>query len=445
MFSLRQAYRARSTVVIVLALALTVGPLGSIAQGQQKEEQVLSNEQLEQLASPIALYPDSLLSQILMAATYPLEVVEAARWQKTNEKLEGEALAKALEKQSWDPSVKSLINFPEVLTMMNERLSWILQLGNAVLGQQKELMDAVQRLRVKANKAGNLKTTTQQTVVVEKEIIKIVPAKTEVIYVPAYNPVVVYGTWAYPTYPPPPAYYPPGYVAGAAIVGFAAGVACSQAWGYSWGHCNWNSGDIDIDVKRNTEFNGNIDRERNQTRERLNNRGGEGGRGNWNHDPSHRKGVGYSDRKTAQRFDRGGDARRQQSREQFRGRTGSGRSDSARSGFDRTGRGNTGRTGGPDAGRTGSGRTGTGRSDVGRTGSGRTDVGRSGSSRSGSNRSTTSRSGSSRSGGAFGGSRSGSSSRSNASRGFSSRSSSGMSRSMGSRSRGGRSGGGGRR
>ena len=124
MFSLRQACRTRSTVVIVLALALTVGALGSIAQGQEKEKKVLSNEQLEQLASPIALYPDSLLSQILMASTYPLEVVEAARWQKANEKLEGEPLAKALEKQSWDPSVKSLVNFPQVLAMMNERLSW---------------------------------------------------------------------------------------------------------------------------------------------------------------------------------------------------------------------------------------------------------------------------------------------------------------------------------
>ncbi len=206
MFSLRQAHRARSTVVTVLALALTVGPLGSIAQGQQKEKQVLSNEQLEQLASPIALYPDSLLSQILMASTYPLEVVEAARWQKANEKLEGEPLAQALEKQSWDPSVKSLVNFPQVLTMMNERLSWTQQLGNAVLGQQKELMEAVQRLRVKANEAGNLKTTTQQTVIVEEKIIRIEPAKTQVIYVPTYNPVVVYGAWPYPAYPAPAPY-----------------------------------------------------------------------------------------------------------------------------------------------------------------------------------------------------------------------------------------------
>lgn len=412
MFSLSQTYRARSTVATVLALALTVGGLASIARGQEKEAQVLSKEQLEQLASPIALYPDSLLSQILMASTYPLEVVEAHRWQKANEKLEGDPLAKALQKQSWDASVKSLVNFPQVLNMMNERLSWTQQLGNAVLGQQKEVMEAVQRLRFKANEAGNLKTTTQQTVIVEKEIIRIEPAKTEVIYVPSYNPTVVYGTWPYPYYAPPPPYYPPGYVAGAAVIGFAAGVACSQAWGYSWGHCDWHGGDIDIDVNRNTNLNRNIDRERNQTRQNISKRGGEGGRGSWNHDASHRKGVGYADRKTAQRFDRGGNAQRQRSREQFRGRSGFGRSGSARSGTDRTGRSNTGRTA---------------RSNTGRSGSSRSSVGRSGSSRSG---------------GAFGGSTSGRSSRSNASRGRSSRSSSGMRSSRGGRSGGGRSGGG---
>jgi hypothetical protein len=399
MFSLRQAYSARLTIVTVLALALTVGPLGSIAQGQQKEEQVLSNEQLEQLASPIALYPDSLLSQILRASTYPLVVVEAARWQKANKKLEGEPLAQALEKQSWDPSVKSLVNFPQVLTMMNERLSWTQQLGNAVLGQQKEVMEAVQRLRFKAQETGNLTTTTEQKVIVEETIIRIEPAKTEVIYVPTYNPVVVYGAWPYPAYPAPAPYYPPGYVAGAAAIGFAAGVAYSHAWGYAWGHCNWRGGDIDIDVNRNANLNRNNNRERNRTRENISKREGRGGRGSgrgsWGHDSSHRKGVGYADRKTAQRFDRGGNAQRQRSREQFRGRTGSGRSGSARSGSNRTGRSDTGR----------------------------------------SARSSAGRSGSSRSGGAFGGSTSGRTSRSNASRGSTSRSSSG----------GGRSGGRGRR
>jgi hypothetical protein len=414
MLKRHRASGTRSSTATVLVLALTLCALGPVAQGQEKDEQLLSKEELEQIVSPIALHPDALLSQILMASTYPLEVVEAARWQKENEKLEGEALAKALEKQTWDASVKSLINFPDVLIMMNERLSWSQKLGNAVLSQQKDVMEAIQRLRARAKEAGNLETTEQQTVVVEKEIIVIESTKTEVIYVPTYNPVVVYGTWPYPTYAPPPPYYPPGYVAGAAVIGFAAGVACSYAWGYAWGGCNWRGGDIDIDVDKNVKFNNKNKNERNKARQNIDKRGGKGGRGSWKHDPSHRKGVGYADRKTAQRFNRGGDAQRRQAREQFRGRTGSGRS-----GFDRAGRGSTGRS---SAGRTGSGRSGSRRSA-----------------------STAGRSGSSRTGGAFGGSRSGRSSRSHASRGHSSRSSSGRRGSFGGRSGGGRRGGGGRR
>jgi len=379
---------------------------------QEPAKKTLSSQQLEQLAAPIALYPDSLVAQILMASTYPLEVVEAARWRKDNDKLKGDALGSALKKQSWDASVKSLVNFPSVLTMMNERLSWTQQLGNAVLGQQQDIMAAVQRLRTKARAAGNLKTTAQQTVVVEEKVIRIEPASPEVIYVPAYNPMVVYGTWPYPAYPVPAPYYPPGYVAGAAIVGFAAGVAVSQAWGYAWGGCRWGGygrgGSIDIDVDRNVNINNNISRERNANRQR--NGGGQGGRGNWQHNPKHRRGVGYADRATGQRFNRSGNAQRQRSREQFRGRT------------------------------SGANRTGAGRTGASRTGANRTGAGRTGASRAGSSHSWGSRSG-----GAFGGSRNGRTVRSNSSRGRASRSSGGMRRSHGGRSGGGRSRGGRRR
>jgi len=159
---------------------------------------------LEQILAPIALYPDSLLAQILMASTYPLEVVQADRWAKQNKDLKGDALTAALEKQPWDPSVKSLVNFPQVLAMMSEKLDWTQKLGDAFLAQQKDVMDTVQGLRKKAVDAGNLKTTKEQQVIVEKETIIIEPASTQVVYVPTYNPTVVYGAWPYPAYPPTP-------------------------------------------------------------------------------------------------------------------------------------------------------------------------------------------------------------------------------------------------
>ena len=169
-------------------------------------------EELDQILAPIALYPDSLIAQILMASTFPLEVVQAERFAKQNASLKGEALTKQLESQSWDPSVKSLVNFPQVLTMMNDKLDWTQKLGDAFIAQQKPVLDTIQRLRAKAQAAGNLKTTKEQTVIVEEKIIKIEPADPQVIHVPTYNPTVVYGAWAYPAYPPY-YYYPPGYVA----------------------------------------------------------------------------------------------------------------------------------------------------------------------------------------------------------------------------------------
>ena len=175
-------------------------------------------EEIEQLVAPIALYPDSLVSQILMASTYPLEVVEADRWAKANKTLKGEALTTALEAQSWDASVKSLVNFPQVLAVMSEKLDVTLKLGDAFLAQQKDVLDAIQRLRAKAQAQGNLKTTKEQTVIVEQPaaqttvveqpaapqttVIRIEPTNPQVVYVPTYNPTVVYGAWPYPAYPP---------------------------------------------------------------------------------------------------------------------------------------------------------------------------------------------------------------------------------------------------
>ena len=189
----------KRTLIKSLALFLTfllVAPQGVMAKSEGGDKS-FKPEELEQLVAPIALYPDSLVAQILMASTYPLEVVQAGKWAKKNKDLKGDSLTKALEKENWDPSVKSLVNFPQVLDMMNDKLDWTQKLGDAFLAQQKEVMDTVQKLRAKAEAEGNLKTTKEQKVVVEKETQTIVieSASPEVVYVPTYNPTVVYGTW----------------------------------------------------------------------------------------------------------------------------------------------------------------------------------------------------------------------------------------------------------
>jgi hypothetical protein len=242
--------------VMALSLVLLMAMPSALFAQDAGGNPAFKQEELEQILAPIALYPDALLTQVLMASTYPLDIVQADRWAKQNKDMKGDALAKALEAQTWDPSVKSLVNFPQVLAMMSEKIDWTQKLGNAFLSQQKDVMDTVQDLRAKAQAAGNLKTTNEQKVIVEKETIIIQSASPQVIYVPAYNPTVVYGTWAYPAYPPYPV-YPPGYVAGAA---FVTGVAVGAAWGYAWGHANWHGGDVNINVNQNANINKNIDR-----------------------------------------------------------------------------------------------------------------------------------------------------------------------------------------
>ena len=306
-----------------------------------KNQKLFKQEELDQILAPIALYPDDLLSQVLMASTYPLEVVQAERWAKQNKSLKGDALAQALEKQDWDPSVKSLVNFPDVLTMMSEKLDWTQKLGDAFLEQQKEVMDTVQKLRQKADEAGNLKTTSEQKVIVEKETKTIViePANPQTVYVPTYNPTVVYGAWWYPAYPPY-YYYPPGYVAGAALFSFGVGVAMGAAWGYAWGGCNWHGGDVDIDVNRNTNINNNIDRSK--YKDKAGTGSGQGGKGKWQHNPEHRKGVSYRDQGTAQKFNKASTREATQARESFRGRAEQGRRDLSKGGAGQLGGGQGG-------------------------------------------------------------------------------------------------------
>ena len=283
---------------------------------------------MEALVAPIALYPDSVLSQVLMASTYPLEVVYASRWVKANPNVKGDAAIKAVEKQTWDVSVKSLVAFPQVLEPMADKLEWTQKLGDAFLAQQKDVLDAVQRLRAKAQQSGNLKTTEQQKVTVEQApaaaegqpqqtIVKIEPANPQVIYVPTYDPVVVYGAWGYPAYPPYywppyPAYY--GYYPGGAFAtGIAWGIGFAAA-GAIFGDCNWGGGDVNIDVDRATNIDRNFDRSKVQ------------GGGRWQHDAGHRQGVAYRDNATREKFNRGNVAGAQ-GRGDFRGRDGAGVAD----------------------------------------------------------------------------------------------------------------------
>jgi hypothetical protein len=324
--------KKKRTLIKALAvlLALLLGaPQGAVAQSGGGDKP-FKQEELDQLLAPIALYPDSLLAQIFMASTYPLEVVQAGRWAKANQNLKGDALADALEQQNWDPSVKSLVNFPQVLDMMNEKLDWTQKLGDAFLAQQKDVMETVQKLRAKAEAQGNLKSNKEQKVIVEQETKTIIiePANPQVVYVPAYNPTVVYGPWWYPAYPPY-YYYPPYYVPGAALFSFGVGVAVGAAWGYAWGHCNWGRGDVNVNINQNTNINNKIDRGKYQNKIST----GQGGRGEWKHNPEHRKGVSYRDQGTAQKFDRAA-SRDAASREAFRGRAEAGRQDIARGGAD---------------------------------------------------------------------------------------------------------------
>ncbi|WP_246786641.1 DUF3300 domain-containing protein, partial [Bradyrhizobium sp. USDA 3458] len=269
----------------------------------------LPNGQIEQLVAPIALYPDALLSQILMASTYPLEVVEAARWSQDNKTVTGKALEDAMQKQSWDPSVKALAAVPQVLQMMNDKLDWTQQLGDAFLAQEQDVMSAVQTLRQRAEAAGNLKSTPQQKVIKSappagvtapsgmQQAISIEPVDPDQYYVPVYDPGVVYGAWDYPDYQP---FYwsPPGYVA-AGVIGFTASVAVGAA---IWGGCNWWGRNVYVNVNRYNQFN----------RTNIRNT-------NWAHNPAHRGGVAYRDAGVARRF---GSGNTPAAREALRNRTG---------------------------------------------------------------------------------------------------------------------------
>jgi uncharacterized membrane protein YgcG len=241
----------------------------------------LSEAQLDQLTAPIALYPDPLIGEILTAATYPLEVVEAYRWLQdpANAALKGDALTAALQQQSWDLSVKSLVPVPEVLQMMNSNLEWTERIGDAFLAQQGPVMDSIQRLRGRAAASGALKSTPQQTVANDDQQIEIQPANPDVVYVPYYDPTMIFGPWAWAEYPPFYFLPSPGLVIGAGFgLGFGLGF---PILGPFWGWDRWDWGHHGFNVV-----------------------GGYAGlrAGAWAHDPAHRRGVPYGNAGLSARF-----------------------------------------------------------------------------------------------------------------------------------------------
>jgi hypothetical protein len=398
--SVLKATHSAIALLLCVALVFSANPVAFAVAQQSKstsDNAKLPNDQLDSLVAPIALYPDPLLAQILAASTYPLEIVQLSQWMQNNSKLTGDKAAAEVKKQDWDPSVQALVVLPDVVRILNDNIKWTADLGNAFLAQQGDVMDAVQRMRAKAKSKGNLKTTEQQkvetTVIENKEVIVIQPAKTEVVYVPAYDPVVVYGPPVYPYYP---YVYPPGYAWAGMAISFGVGMMIGAAWGGGWGWgCGWGGNNVYINNNNNFNRNTNINRPSQRPSGGRGNVGGVGGAGgvggvggaggiggaggvggvggvggaggvgnrpsqqpagggrdNWQHNPKHRGGAPYSDRATADRF--GGTARgdsmanrqanARQNQSQFGGRQQAGVSD--RSSMGGGGRGGTGASAG---------------------------------------------------------------------------------------------------
>jgi Protein of unknown function (DUF3300) len=295
---------------VLLALAILVAtPLVAVAQGtdtppsQSSEQSLLKPEQIDALMAPIALYPDALLANMLAASTYPLEVVEADRWLSGHKSLKGDQLKAEVDKQSWDDSVKALASTPTVLAMMSEKLDWTRSLGDAVLAQQPDVMDAIQRLRSRAQANNKLSSTKQQKVTVQqeqgKQVIAIEPTDPNTMYVPYYEPAVVYGDWPYPDYPATyfgvPSYIGAGVIATG--IAFGAGFALGRWSNYWRGGCNWGNNNFFIN--------------------RTNNIGN-----NWQHNPAHRQGVRYNNAAVQQRFGNNNLRAGSADRMDFRGRGG---------------------------------------------------------------------------------------------------------------------------
>jgi hypothetical protein len=350
-FRSRAVWKVTRNCIAVLCSALLVpGDVPLLAQSQQAtgaSQQVAAKippDQLDSLVAPIALYSDPMLAQVLAASTYPLEIIQLQQWLEKNKNLKDKALADAVAKQPWDASIQALAALPDVVNRLANDIQWTTDLGNAFLAQQSDVMDAVQRMRKKAQDKGNLKSNEQQKVetriIESKPMIIVEQANPQVVYVPSYDPVIVYGP---PIYPYPPIYYPPvGYYAAGMAISFGVGVMMGAFWsgGWGWG-CGWG-GNNNITINRNNNFNrntnvggGNLGARPSNPIAGGGNRGNLGGAGGpgrvggvggpggpggvgggnrastlpaggvgnrWQHNPQHRGGAPYRDRATADRF-----------------------------------------------------------------------------------------------------------------------------------------------
>jgi hypothetical protein len=296
-----QSNQTQQFLAILCALLL-LQPQGyawqqAAGNNQQQQQQTLAPDQLDSLVAPIALYPDPILSQVLVASTYPLEIVEADRWLKQNSGLKAQDLTKAAAKQPWDASVQALVALPDVLKQLDTNIDWTTDLGNAFLAQQADVMQAVQRLRMKAKDSGKLQSTPQQTVTTTNEggtnYVVIQPASPQVIYVPQYDPVAVWG--APPAYYPyPPIVYPPvsaGAVLAAGAISFGVGMAVGALWG-GGGGWGWNAGWGHNNVVVNNTFINN----NHFNRVNVNNNNV------WSHNAAHRQGVPYANSNVGNRY-----------------------------------------------------------------------------------------------------------------------------------------------
>ena len=284
--------RARFLSKQLLALLLCVSVAFAQTTPPVPGQTVFTQQELDQMLAPIALYPDSLLSQILMASTYPIEVVQATRWSKANPNLTGDQAVKAVQQYNWDPSVESLVAFPQILAMMDEKLDWTQRLGDAFLSQQQQVMDTVQELRQKALAAGNLQSNEHVRVEAQGPTIVVEQANPQVVYMPYYDPTVVYGPWWWPGYPPVywgpwPGYYEsPGFGAG-----FFWGAGVTLGVGFFFGAFDWRHHHVNVVNVNNYYY---------RSPPHIAN----GPPGSWQHDPGHRRGVPYRDPVLRQEFGR---------------------------------------------------------------------------------------------------------------------------------------------
>lgn len=281
--------KACAKYVLCQLLVLMLAVPAAFAQDKPPADApAFTQAELDQMLAPIALYPDSLLSQILMAATYPLEAVEAARWSKEHPDIKGADAVKAVDDRNWDPSVKSLVAFPQILSMMDEKLDWTERLGDAFLGQQSQVMDTVQSLRQKADAAGNLKTNDHYRVEHEGQTIVVESAYPDVVYVPYYDPLVVYGTWWWPAYRPvywrpwPGYYVRPGFT-------FYWGIGITIGHGFFFGAWDWPHRSIRI-VEAHPFYYHYVDHRPIPVRHV------------WVHEPEHRRGVRYRSVEVQKRY-----------------------------------------------------------------------------------------------------------------------------------------------